>query len=95
MQTAPVRARNISVVLAFQVVTDWEVSLGTLTTSVLPLAYAPEDYCAPAWMQRAYTTKMYVTLNEAMSLVCGCLRNTTVSHPRCFPSYRRNSTSGA
>jgi len=59
----------------------WGASFKALRTSILALAFAPSEYCAPAWCRSAHTKHIDVPLNESMCVITGCPRSTPSSLP--------------
>ena len=42
--------------------------------------FTPAEYCSPVWSRSAHTGQLDVSLNEAMRLISGCLRNTPINY---------------
>ncbi len=60
--------------------TGWGAFFDTLHTSSVALAYSTAEYAAPVWSQSVHSPKIDVVLNDAMSLISGCLRSTPVEY---------------
>lgn len=58
--------------------TNWGASAKSLRTSSFALVYAPAEYVAPAWKNSAYVHKVDTQLNQAMRIVSGSLKSTSV-----------------
>ena len=60
----------------------WDASAKTLRTaaSISALLYSTAEYCAPVWCRSAYTRLIDSVLNDALSIVTGCLRPSPMDH---------------
>ena len=59
----------------------WGAGVKTLCTAALSLAYSTAEYYAPVWCRSAHTLLVDSVLNDALSIVIGCLRPTPTEHP--------------
>ena len=58
----------------------WGAGSKTLRIATLSLVYSTAEYCAPLWCRIAHTRLIDSVLNDAMSIVTGCLRPTPMDH---------------
>ena len=58
----------------------WGAVAKTLRIATLSLAYSTAEYCAPVWCRSAHTHFIDSVLNDALSIVTGCLRPTPTDH---------------
>ena len=58
----------------------WGAGAKTLSIATLSLVYSAADYCAPVWCRSAHTRLIDSVLNDALSIVTGCLRPTPTDH---------------
>ena len=58
----------------------WSTGAKTLCTAALSLIYSTAEYCAPAWFCSAHTCLIDSVLNDALHIVTGCLRPTSVDN---------------
>ena len=54
----------------------WGAGAKIFCTAVLSLIYSTAEYCPPAWCRSAHTRLIDSVLNDALSIVTGCLRPT-------------------
>ena len=55
----------------------WGAGAKTLRIATLSLVYSTSVYCAPVWCRSAHTRLIDSVLNDALSIVTGCLRPTS------------------
>ena len=58
----------------------WGAGAKTLRIASLSLVYSTAEYCAPVWCRSAHTRLIDSVLNDALSIVTGCLRPTPTDH---------------
>ena len=58
----------------------WGAGAKTLRIATLSLVYSAAEYCAPVWCRSAHTRLFDSVLNDALSIVTGCLRPTQTDH---------------
>ena len=58
----------------------WCAGAKTLRIATLSLVYSTAEYCAPVWCHSAHTRLINSVLNDALSIVTGCLRPTPTDH---------------
>ena len=58
----------------------WGAGAKTLRIVTLSLVYTTAEYCAPVWCRSAHTRLIDSVLNDALSIVTGCLRPTPTDH---------------
>ena len=58
----------------------WGAGAKTLRITTLPLVYSTAEYCASVWCRSAHTRLIDSVLNNALSIVTGCLRPTPTDH---------------
>ena len=58
----------------------WGAGAKTLYIATLSLVYPIAEYCASVWWRSAHTRLIGSVLNDALSIVTGCLRPTTTDH---------------
>ena len=58
----------------------WGAGAKTLRIATLSLVYSTAEYCAPVWCRSAHTRLIDSVLNDALSIVTGCLRPTPTDH---------------
>ena len=58
----------------------WGAGTKTLRIATLSLVYSAAEYCAPVWCRSAHTRLIDNVLNDALSIVTGCLRPTPTDH---------------
>ena len=58
--------------------TGWGASAKTLCTASLSLVYSTAEYCAPVWCRSAHIRFIDSALNDALRIVTGCLRPTSL-----------------
>ena len=58
----------------------WGAGAKTLRTATLSLVFSTAEYCAPVWCCSAHTCLIDSVLNDALSIVTGCLRPTPTDH---------------
>ena len=56
----------------------WGAGAKTLPKAALSLIYSTAKYCAPAWCRSAHTRLIDSVFNDALLIVTGCLRPTTM-----------------
>ena len=54
----------------------WGAGAKTLHIATLSLVYSTAEYCAPVWCRSSHTRLIDNVLNDALSIVTGCLRPT-------------------
>ena len=62
----------------------WGAGAKTLRIATLSLVYSTAEYCAPVWCRSAYTRLIDSVLNDALSIVTGCLRPTSTGRLPIF-----------
>ena len=58
----------------------WGAGAKTLRIATLSLVYSSAEYCAPVWCRSAHTRLIDSVLNDALSIVSGCLHRTPTDH---------------
>ena len=58
----------------------WGAGAKTIRIATLSLVYSTSEYCAPVWCRSAHTRLIGSVLNDALSIVTGCLRATPTDH---------------
>ena len=58
----------------------WGAGAKTLLIAALSLVYSTAEYCMPVWCRSAHTRFIDNVLNDALSIVTGCLRSTPIDH---------------
>jgi hypothetical protein len=54
----------------------WGAGTETLRTAALDIVYSTVKYCAPVWLNSVLISKIDVQLNNAMRIICGCVKST-------------------
>ena len=54
----------------------WGAGATTLRTATLALVHSAAEYCAPVWCRSAHTRLINKPINDALSIVTGCMRST-------------------
>ena len=58
----------------------WGAGAKTLRIATLSLVYSTAEHCAPVWCRSAHTRLIDSVLNDALSIVTGCLCPTPTDH---------------
>ena len=58
----------------------WGAGAKTLRIATLSLVYSTAEYCAPVWCRSTHTRLIDNVLNDALSIVTGCLCPTPTDH---------------
>ena len=61
-------------------VSRWDAGAKTLRIAALSLVYSTVEYSAPVWCRSAHTRIIDSVLNNALSIVTGCLHPTPTDH---------------